>query len=291
MKILHTSFNVFLQALITSAFIGVFIYSLTGTPTVPVTIPVGDLYLSETEFGLSLFQSTKHASYFMNAYNDYYIDREGKRTAFIPLGDQRKLITTAKPNTTEKIVRQVNAYFGNYEIASEFGNSFKMRYFADVANQTIRVTRRISLYPQVITAAKIGTTLTYSRDDFVFDETGALYTENTDSNRELLERVAGIDLTPHDSSVRRPAAGRKIYVVNPRIGVVLMLTAADKQEVFVNKDYKIIELEEKNPGQNQSVITTGMTIQVLPDMRNIKSTSEESWLLPREAVQPATVRG
>lgn len=264
----------FWQATLVLAFFGVVFTSLYGVRlTENVTKTVGHFRLSETVGGVSIFQYDTHAAYQATVFNDYFINQQGQRYAFIPYSDlpaqlRETNVYDQLPEQLQKLpqmYKRLRNYYGADTVVNKFkSENGDFEYRINENGRTLTVTHLVNNRGQTAGVRIWGTTLAYSRDDLVFDNAGNLYTENPDMEVRLLANMFGKTIVRNDSSVRRAELPSKIiYILNPRVPGALALRVSEMQTAYVNKDYRIIELEEPAKAEKQRL---DLTVEVLDNL-------------------------
>ncbi len=265
--------DIFISLVVITALIVVVIVTFMGVLTVPLSQQIGQFRLSTTDLGISLSQPVSHATYLLNGYNDYVVDASGNRFAIVPFENRENVVKDdGQQKNIGSLANYVAAYFMQKPIRYRFiFDEAEAIYTADAHDNIVTVTRTISNYPLVTKAEKLGVTFKYERDDLVFDEQGILYTENTIEDHHTLESVLGITLTRHDSSERRPQlAGKALYIVNPHVSGALVIRVASHQTIAINKDSRIVELEQINKNFGSNTVTFQSQIQIFNSIANIR---------------------
>lgn len=89
-------------------------------------------------------------------------------------------------------------------------------------------------------------TITYSRNDIIFDATGTIYTEPTQGQIDMLSRLLGKSLVKVNSPERVIRISvNEIYLVNPSIPG--MLGIQGDSQISINRDMKTISFEQSVP--------------------------------------------
>jgi hypothetical protein len=248
-------------------FLGVVIVTVYGViPTKDVAKKVGHFYVTTTETGLSLYQPGKYSYYLASVYNDYSIDKNANRYAIVPFETIQKNPPRVLGNNSyaEELMARIGNYFGFNNVEVKLASGSTLLYQAKVTQNTVRLVHTIYGNDGVSNATILGTTLSYSRDDFVFDDIGNLFTENSDSDIALFNQTYGVKLKKIDSRNRRPkTASKTIYIVNPTVAGAFKITADPNQTVAINRDYRLLEAEEPNQFQGDLAVRAGITVTIL----------------------------
>jgi len=231
------------------------------------TLRAGYFFLSTTASGISLYQPGKYAYYEFSPWNDYVLDSQGVRTAFLPADTAGQFHTILASGKFPKLLQFAKSAFGFFQPEVTFTGIYRMDYSVGKTQSGISVTRIVSDVPTQDIAATAHT-MTYSRDDIVFDAKGMLYTENTDSDTEFLESYYNIPLTRHDTGIRRAETPATVYVINPRIAGVLAITSRDSETIWIDKDWKFIELLHKT--YTDKSFTSTLNVNVLESPKDVR---------------------
>jgi hypothetical protein len=85
------------------------------------------------------------------------------------------------------------------------------------------------------------TTLTYSRDDIIFDSTGMVYTEPTEDQLTMLGSLLGRTLIKTTDLERTVSVNEShLYVVNPHTAGMLKISLPETVRASINRDTKTI---------------------------------------------------
>lgn len=245
MQLLTLGKKILKEALLVAALLVMGVASVLGSPTSKsVTEKFGHFVLTSSSLGIGLHQNEPYTSYVFNAYNDYLILADGTRLALVPFDDTRFNVKTAPNPVSEKLLSYIASYFDIAPPSNQFSKGYQMLYETAKEGNSLLVRRKVINYPNAANVRATGATILYSRDDLVFASDGTLYTENSDSVVGNLAKIYGVKLVKHTQLVRRPQVnGGRLYLVNPRVAGVLVMMSEPNQRVFVNKDYRLIEVE------------------------------------------------
>lgn len=246
MKTTNTVIKVFSHALGFSAIIALAFFTILGMPiTTSNARAVGHFLVSENPYGIGVYQTGKHRSYMISPYNDYMRDAHGVTTPLLSV--TTLLIEKPVPLVTEVIdrINRIMTSFDALPVSKTFKTESNVRYSADINGSRVTVTRTIERNPRLAFTKTTATTITYSRDDLVFDQDGKLYTENTDEETNILASLYNINLSRSDTKDRRVLVTSSVVtIVNPHIPGALRLFGRSGQRIFVDKDAKRIDIEE-----------------------------------------------
>lgn len=229
---------------------------------------VDNLQLSAFKNGLSLFQADRNFYYTFSPFNDYYVLDGGSRISIITKEEIFADKFTINPSShLTNLSNSLEAYFNVYLPLITFftDKGVQIDYTTEVAGQTLIVTNKLRL-PENINPALLGTTITYNADDFVFDKEGNLYTYQSDEDINLFAKIYGVKLTYFNDEPRIALPDQAIFIVNPKLSSVLLVRAGKTQTIFLNRQNKIIELEQK-PDQLTEEIISSIQVEVFEDLK------------------------
>ena len=272
MKMTNSATLALSYALGFSAVVALAFFTILGVPlTTPNTRAVGHFLLSANPSGIGIYQPGKHRFYLVSPYNDFTRDTHGITTPLLSMSTPPQ--TSPLPLVTGVADRmsRIGMYLGMVPVSKTFQAEGTIHYGTTVNGSRIRITRTVSNDPKLAFAQGTAMTITYSRDDFIFDRDGRLYTENTDEDANLLSVLNDINLSRSDVENRRETVnGLSVSVVNPHIPGVLRVVGHEGQRMAIDKDAKRIEIEED---ADQSMIGNASMSIDIDVLGSVKETS------------------
>lgn len=237
------------------------LYGVLVPDNVPVKT-VGVMQLSAFKNGLSLYQANRPYYYSMSAYNDYFLLADGNRSVFLSKEEikDNRFTTNFHTSHTKDIANAILAYFNaaNPQI-SFYGENKEIEYDTESSNNALIITRRVKANgnnPQVL-----GTTFTYYGIDFIYDKSGNLYAYQSEEELANFARFYGVVLNLKTEEFRIPIPDKTAVIVSPYLAGAIVVRANDNQTLWVNRNTKMIEVEEQANPQD-GYYTTSLTVEV-----------------------------
>lgn len=257
----QSKYSILTKAMATIAFFILLTLLVWGVPDASKpSARAGGYFLSTTPSGISLYQPGKYAYYEFSPWNDYVLDAQENRIAFLPADKANRFHPVLPSGSWVKLIENLTSALGYYQPVVTFDGDYRMTYYGRVTGSGIDITRTVSAVP-IDTVTATAHTMTFSRDDIVFDTKSILYTENTDSDIEFLKEYYNIPLARHDTKVRRAQANGTVYVINPRITGVLAVVPVYREAIWIDKDWKFVEVVRvRDTGQS---LTSTLHLTVL----------------------------
>ncbi len=228
-----------------------------GIPTITEpTISFGHYRVSTIPTGISLFQpGGNHRYMLVSAATDQLAS--WKQPAQ-PLVTQKFTALTGHVQaylTNQLLPVSVKGFAGmiRFDTNQQFNNATKQQ------NNALTITRTgVSNVPM---------SLTYGRDDILFDSQGMLYSENADTVREHLSALFNRIILPDDATQRTAIlpTDTTLYIVNPHLPGVIALQPVDGQTLTVEKDAKTVRLSGATREQRMT-----MTLVTYADLSEVR---------------------
>ena len=219
---------------------------------VPDNVPlkaVGAMQLSAFKNGLSLYQANRPYYYSFSPYNDYFLLADGNRSVFLSEEEikDNRFTTNFHTSHLKDIENAILAYFNGADPQITFyGENKEIEYYTESSNNTLTITRRAKANgdnPQTL-----GMTLTYYGMDWVYDKLGNLYAYQSDEEIASFARFYGVVLKLKTEEFRIPVPDKIVVIVSPYLASIIVVRATDNQTLWVNRNTKTIEVEERvNP--------------------------------------------
>lgn len=223
---------------------------------------VGPLQVAAYDNGISLFQNFRGQFYTDSPYNDYFISENGIRTSFIDMQeiiDNSYTTSFAKPEA-ERIFESVGNYLGLITPEITYYTKNKtIKYSTAVFKNELTISRVLNLSKNT-PIKKLATTLSFSSGDIIYDQNGTLYTYAPDTIITLFKQTYGITLTPSLNDLMIQIPGKALYVYNPNVAGVLMIQAEKNQSLIINRNAKLIEVEQSVLSKTVKTYTTAIHI-------------------------------
>lgn len=213
--------------------------------TTPV-MAVGSMQIAPFKNGLSLYQGYRGQYYAFSPFNDYLLDATGSRSSLITedeanQGSYRSNLHTSR---VADITNAIKSYFGISSPTITFWTNKSIKYTAYIDKNKLQVKRDIFFPYGINQPHKVATTLAFHGGDFVFDATGTLYNYQTSSDIGAFEKIYGIHLTQNLTDFRMIVPDQIIYIVNRYVSGTIVVRAGEQQQLYVDRNAKLIEIEE-----------------------------------------------
>ncbi len=228
---------------------------------VPDNVPVkatGVVQFGVFKTGLALYQGDRPYYYTFSPYNDYFVLSDGSRNNFFSQEEiKEKRFTTNMHRSKIKDIRSVIlSYFGlALPQISYYGENKQIDYFSQVRDNKVTITRRFKVEgsnsPQIF-----GSTLNYYGIDFVYDKSGNLYGYKSEDEIANFAKFYGITFTAKTEDSRTEVLDKTIIIVNPDVAGAMVVKANENQILWVNRNTRMIEIEEQSVPTNGYYTTT-----------------------------------
>jgi hypothetical protein len=271
MKQTNPALNAFRSAVtIIAAIIVTFIMLLGLIPSTKPTLSSGHFFLTAIENGVGIYKPSKYSSFIISSYNDRLITPYGQEIALselFPINIAKQTNVSEIFSRYQTVWNRILLYLGmTTKITSLNG---PVTYEITTHQNEILATRSIRFIPNDFVNGKRVMSLTYSRDDLVFNTEGILYTENKDVDIETIEQISGMKLLKNTSEQRKPTVdSTSIILVNPKITGVLTIKTNQCDVVTVDKDNKRIVCTKDNNGEKKATDNLMIGVSELSDLKN-----------------------
>jgi hypothetical protein len=238
-------------------------------PEDTLSFPVGRMLIGTFHNGLSFFESDRGYYYTFSPFNDYVINPDGSHTAFISQKElaQNSYITDIGVSHWYDIWQTIHAYTVGQSPSVTFVTHDKKNgfsYQSDITNNKATVFRKIYFNGDT-TQKQLGLTLTFQSTDIVYDKEYNLYTYPLEDDLSMFETLYNIRLTPNRDMLRTQISDGVLIIVNPSISSTMVIKAQKNQKIYVNRDAKLIEIEESvNPTNKYYTTSLQMNVYTNP---------------------------
>lgn len=258
MKIVLKNIAVFLMfcAALSAGLYGVML------PNNPQVSAVSSMQIAPYPDGLSFFQDYRRLYYRFSPFNDYWIDQRNNRSSFIsvPEIENRWYTTDLAKTHAENIGRTIYSYITGGSPSITFTTPGITAHYQSVVNANTTVIYRTITFADTVNAARTGMTISYNGDDIVFDSAQNAYNYWDTRDLDSVTISSGITLTPKTDRLHISIPEKVVYITNPRAAFVIIVRAQPNQELRVNRDARLIEVEEiVQPGSSYK---TSMTVEI-----------------------------
>lgn len=253
-------------------FVGVILGSVYGVlppQNVPVNA-VGSMQIQASINGISLFQNSRGLYYTFSPFNDYLLNKNGKRVSLIPADElaQNNYTSSYPLSKIGLIIKSVKNYFGFENTGITFTDAKKITYTTATAHNNLEVTRSVSI-PKSTEGKTFGTILSFNTNDFVYDQAGNLYNYVVPVALQTFQATYQIALTPQLDNIIIPVPYKTIFIYNPKVASVIVLHIKPNQTVKIDRNTRFIEVEE-TVKPDTSVYKTSMRISVFNDPKEAR---------------------
>ncbi len=232
-------------------------------PNNPQVSAVGSMQIAPYSDGLSLFQDYKRLYYRFSPFNDYTVDAQNNRSSFIsvPEIESKQYETNLEKTQFENIAHTVKTYLtGGSPSVTFTTDKLNARYKALIEEDRVTVYQR-TIFAQPQKIRRMGMTLSYNGDDIVFDKSLNAYSYWEQSDLDIFAQTYGVTLSPKTDRLVVPIPDRSVYITNPNASFVIVVRANPNQILRINRDAKLIEIEELTT--EGSSHETSITVEIL----------------------------
>ncbi len=268
MKILIYSF------IVTAVFLfllGCSLYGVVISENVPVRA-VGNMQIAPFKNGLSLFQGYRGKFFTFSPFNDYIVNDDGNRSALIGTEEIEKELyqSTFHASKIQDIRSTIEGYLLSTTPAITFRTNETVTYTTKIVGNTVTVLRTISNNGSNNPILS-GMTVSFAGTNFIYDPKGHLYSFNAEDDITTYEQVYGISLSQEPlEKLREEIPGKTLIIVNPYISGALIVRAKANQRLFINREAKLIEVEEELL-EKDDLYTMSMTVEVYSNPKEVQS--------------------
>jgi len=245
------------------------VYGAILPSNTPVAL-VGAMQLSSFESGLSLFQDYRRLYYSFSPFDDYIIDNQNNRRALITIEEieNRTYTSNANHNQAQKIADTVEMYLlGGAPDVSFETPSMSVEYNSHTNGNQAQITKTVTLHPST-RVQSIGSTLSYNSDDIVFDSRENVYNYWNQNDLRILESLSQKTFQELMNNLHEDITDGQIYIMNPQATFILMVKTRENQTLSINRDARLIEIEEPAIKTDSSYHST-IDIQVFSSIKEI----------------------
>ncbi len=206
----------------------------------------GSYQIAAFDNGFSLFQNSRGKYYTLSPFNDYELYQDKSRSSFITSEEiQNKTFTqNAEKNYVHKLILSFRDYFGkNGETLTFQSNEKKIKYNTTINGNHIHVERSV-VFGDSSSTRILGMTLSFQGNDFVYDTKGNLFTYVPSEQVESFNRNSAMNLSANFEFLQIALSDKKVFITNPDVAGVIGIKGRSNQIVRINRDAKLIEVEE-----------------------------------------------
>lgn len=246
---------------IITVFVFLGLVSLYGV-LVPDNVPVkaiGVMQLSVFKNGLALYQGDRLYYYTYSPYNDYFVLSDGSSKTFFTQEElnEKRFTINIQSSKIKDIQTAILSYFGlAMPQITFYGKNKQIDYLSLVSDNKMIITRRFKIEgsesPQIF-----GSTLNYYGLDFIYDKSGNSYGYKSENE------IAGGDF-------RTEIQDKTLVIVNPDIAGVIVVKANENQTLWVNRNTRMIEIEEQIFPTN-GYYTISINVEVYENQRQAQN--------------------
>ncbi|MDD2823544.1 MAG: hypothetical protein PHQ59_05725 [Candidatus Daviesbacteria bacterium] len=224
---------------------------------------VGSMQIAAYKNGLALYQQNKPYFYTISPFNDYFFSKEGIRSSLITKQDidQNNFKSSFKLSHLEAVKDNLKGFFGLVQPNIMYETKdFQVRYDSKFINNSVSINRHITLKNGGILPI-LGTTLTFSGADFIYDKSGNLYSYQTEQDIASFEKFYGIHLQYKSGDPRVLIEDKTIFIMNPFLASVLEVKADATQSLYIDLSNQMVEIQDTASWQgseNNSSITVSV---------------------------------
>ena len=223
------------------------LFSLYGvvTPNNNPYSSFGFFHLAPFSNGLSLFQPGRNIYYAFSPLNDYFV-MNGKRKTLISSQDYSGNVynNDLDKSKFEKIKNTLLSYLLRGETEISYRGKENIRYTSIKNENGYTITREYIPEPNT-KPEQTAITLLYKSGDYVFDETGNIYSYKSDNEIDLFYQKYGFQLRPTGDDLTKEVNGNMICIANPNLFGVICLASRKDQTIAVDRNSSLIKVEQK----------------------------------------------
>jgi hypothetical protein len=239
------------------------VYGSLSPDNTPVR-EVSVLQISPHEDGLSLYQGFRGKYYTVSPFNDYEVYADNSRGSFI---SQQEILNKQYKSTFQKshlldLTQTIEQYVGSPSPRITFKTQKTITYQANIKKNTLSITRDVTFPDGNSTPRVLGTTLSYTSSDIVYDKDGNVYDYDSRDDLNLLNELYGVEfILPPIYDIHAQIKDGVVFIVNRFMNGVIVVQAKPGQRLWIDKNSRLLEIEEEVAPKNEKY-TNSITIKV-----------------------------
>ncbi len=252
--------------LLFTVFIVLGLTSLFGV-IIPDNLPVssvGYFQLAPFQDGLSLYQSQNLQRYYyvFTPFNDYIIDENNTRQNLINKTSEKEKgysVNLYKRSKWENIFFAIASYLNIVSPSIRYLGPDDISYQSKVNGNKMVIERNLNTNKSINSQIS-GITMSYYSGDFIYTPDGNLYTYQSQEDINLFKKLFGINFIPEYEELRIPVSGKTVLIMNPNIPGLIKITAGSDQKIWVNRQLRLVEVEQKVSSQKSFINSINLEI-------------------------------
>lgn len=264
-----------------AAFILLMVGSLLGVrlPENVSVRSVGDMHISPTTNGISIYQAFAGRYYTISPFDDFIFNDKNEYFALITQEEIKNADYQSNLRTTKlgDIIDSIKSYLNITEPQITFwSKNKKIAYSTEIDSKQISLFREISGDKFVKNKPYQALTISYYESDFLFDIQQKTYTFATDEDLSLFNDFYSLQIAPLDegSSSLKEVKGNLLVISSRDLSSFIVIKATDRQKIFINSDTKKIELRSESDLKGE-VISDRTNIQIVDSAQELKKLLEK----------------
>lgn len=224
---------------------------------------IGPLQLAQFSSGFALFQENRPYYFTFSPYNDYTISEDNSRNTLITKSEvEAKNFTTDLHSSHILDIRDVLLNYLNLDRPSLtfVTSNYSFTYLAEIKNNKLTLTRYLQIKNNNMPKL-VGSTVNYFGTDYIYDQSGRLYVFQQPEDIVRFNQLYGVNLTYEQGEDRIAVPGKTVVLINPSVAGALVIKAQGNQSLFVNRQARLIEIEEPTVKRGDFIITP-MNIEI-----------------------------
>lgn len=218
----------------------------------------GSYQIAPFENGLSIYQNSRGKYYTLSPFNDYELYKDKSRSSFISIEEveNKTFSHNAQKNHIQNITQSFKEYFKNDSDEITFKSNDKtILYTATIRDNHIRIDRSVS-FDDNSSPKILGMTISFQGNDFVFDTKGNLFTYLPQDQINIFNSTFGMSLNANLDFLQIALLDKRVFILNPDLAGTIAIKGKPNQIVRINRDAKMIEIEEVVAPKNEKYSTS-----------------------------------
>lgn len=254
-----------------SAFLGVFfavcLVSISGLVP-PSDIPsrsVGSMVVSTVENGIAFSEPGQKYFFTISPFNDYAVRYDGFTEALISKeeADWNRYSASLPLSKLGQIHQTILNYTDQITPSITFYTEKKINYTTEINGNSVILTRTVS-WPERVSIDRVGMVASFSSGDMIFDEYGNVYTYQSAQALDGMSHFFNTPFYTPFEDLQNDVPANRIYVLNPQMASVLMITLSANQTARIDRNKNFIEIEENVSGLPISQYSQSISITIIP---------------------------
>lgn len=259
-------FIIFLFLLVAS------LYGATTPQNKPIKA-IGTMQIAPFKDGISIYQGHTGEYYVFSPFNDYAINEDQTRSSYISTQEltDNKFKSTFKEFHLIEIKKTIEGYLGTINPSINFRTQKNIKYSTNINKNRLTINTDISFPDNNSVPRILGSTISYQGTDFIFDTKGNLYNYLSDNDISSFKNIYKIHLASSLDELRIHIPDGKIIIVNPHMTGVIVIRSQKGQNLWVNRNFRLIEVEKMITPKDDRYTTT-LHVEVYKNLEEAQKT-------------------